>query len=54
MTVFELAQKYYPRLWDRKRIDTLYQAGKLTEEEYTLIIGDDLAINKESGEDIDT
>lgn len=40
MTVFELAQKYYPRLWDRKRIDALYQAGKLTEEEYQTLVGE--------------
>ena len=39
MTVYELAQKYYPRLWDRNRIDTLYKAGKLTEEEYHSIVG---------------
>ena len=32
-TVFEQAKKYYPRLWDDKRIDTLVNAGKLTEEE---------------------
>ena len=54
MSVFELAQKYYPRLWDRKRIDALYQAGKLTEEEYTSIIGGDSVINDEGGENIDT
>lgn len=34
MTVFEMAKKYYPRLWDIKRIEALYEAGKLTEEEY--------------------
>ena len=38
MTVYEMAQKYYPRLWDKERIDALYEAGKLTEEEYNLII----------------
>ena len=38
MTVYEIAKKYYPRLWDKERIDTLYKAGKLTEEEYNLII----------------
>lgn len=40
MTVYELCLKYYPRLWDRNRIDALYQAGKLTEEEYNLIVND--------------
>lgn len=34
MTVFEMAKKYYPRLWDIDRINALYEAGKLTEEEY--------------------
>ena len=39
MTVFEMAKKYYPRLWDKKRIEALYKAGKLTEEEYNEIVG---------------
>lgn len=39
MTVFEMAKKYYPRLWDKTRIDALYAAGKLTEEEYTELVG---------------
>ena len=38
MTVYELAQKYYPRLWDANRIKVLYDAGKLTEKEYKSII----------------
>ena len=33
MTVYEMAKKYYPRLWDIDRINALYEAGKLTEEE---------------------
>lgn len=37
MSVFEMAKKYYPRLWDAKRIENLYKAGKLTEEEYNEI-----------------
>ena len=42
MTVkaFELAKKYFPHLWSRERIDALYKAGKLTEEEYKEIIKD--------------
>ena len=36
---FELAKKYYPRLWDINRINALYEAGKLTEEEYNEIAG---------------
>lgn len=38
MTAYELAKKYYPLLWDEKRIEALYKAGKLTEEEYKEII----------------
>ena len=38
MTVYEMAKKYYPRLWDAKRIEALYKARKLTEEEYNEII----------------
>lgn len=33
MSVFELAKKYYPRLWGKDRIDALVAAGRLTEEE---------------------
>lgn len=33
MSVYEMAQRYYPRLWDDARIDALVQAGRLTNEE---------------------
>ena len=33
MTVYELAQKYYPRL------EALLAAGKLTQEEYDSLVG---------------
>lgn len=33
MTVFEMAKKYYPRLWGDSRIDALVAAGKLTQSE---------------------
>ena len=33
MNVYEMAQRYYPRLWDDARIDALVQAGRLTKEE---------------------
>lgn len=32
-TTYELAQKYYPRLWSAERIDALVEAGKLTAKE---------------------
>ena len=34
MNVYEMAKKYYPALWDKKRIDALHKAGKLTDSEY--------------------
>ena len=38
MTVYEMSKKYYPRLWNKERIDILFKAGKLSKEEYNLII----------------
>ena len=38
MTAFEMATHYYPRLWNAKRIEALYKAGKLTKDEYETII----------------
>ena len=37
-TIFEMAKEYYPRLWSTDRIEALYNAGKLTKEEYNFII----------------
>ena len=39
MSVYEMAKKYYPRLWSIERIEALYKAGKLTKEEYEKIVG---------------
>lgn len=33
MSVYELAKKYYPRLWDKARIEALVAAGQLSREE---------------------
>jgi len=33
VSVYELAKKYYPRLWDKSRLEALVRAGRLTEEE---------------------
>ena len=38
MTVDEMAQTYYPRLWDKSRLDALLAAGKLTQEEYDSLV----------------
>lgn len=40
MTVYEMAKRYYPRLWDKSRIAALVTAGKLTAEEYEEITGE--------------
>ena len=40
MTVFEMAKKYYPKLWDKKRLIALVKAGKLTTDEYENITGE--------------
>ena len=41
--VFEMAKKYYPRLWDIDRINALYEAGKLTEEEYKELTSEEVS-----------
>lgn len=44
MTVLELAQKYYPRLWSRERIEALVKAGRLSAEEARAVL--DMAEDK--------
>ena len=34
MSVYELAKRYYPRLWNKSRLESLVEAGRLTEEEF--------------------
>lgn len=41
MSVYEMAKKYYPKLWDKARLQKLVKAGKLTEEQYREIVGED-------------
>lgn len=38
MGVVEMAKKYYPRLWDKSRLEALVAAGRLTEKEAEEII----------------
>lgn len=38
MTVFEMAKNYYPRLWDKSRLEQLVEAGRMTEENMNEII----------------
>ena len=41
MTVLEMARLYYPRLWSEERIRALVAAGRLTDEEYREVTGQD-------------
>lgn len=41
MSVYELAQKYYPRLWDKERLEALAAAGRLTQEEFDNLVTDE-------------
>lgn len=38
-TIFEMARRYFPRLWDASRIEALVAAGRLTREEADEIMG---------------
>lgn len=48
-TTYELAQKYYPRLWDKSRLEALVEAGRLTEEEAGEILNEKSANIKSRG-----
>ena len=41
MSVYELAKTYYPRLWDKSRLEALVAAGRLTQEEYQEITSEE-------------
>lgn len=34
MTVLEMCERYYPRLWSRERLEALLTAGRITTEEF--------------------
>lgn len=38
MTVFEMAKNYYPRLWDKDRLEALVGAGRLSQDELAEIL----------------
>ncbi len=38
MSVYEMAELYYPRLWDKARLEALAAAGRLTQAEMDEII----------------
>ena len=39
MTVKEMTEKYYPKLWSINRLKTLVEAGRLSEADYNRITG---------------
>lgn len=38
MSVYDMAELYYPRLWDKARLEALAAAGRLTQAEMDEII----------------
>lgn len=38
MSVYEMAKAYYPRLWNKSRLESLVAAGRMTEAEMEEII----------------
>lgn len=38
MSVYEMAQKYYPRLWDAQRVEALVAAGRLSRAEANTLL----------------
>lgn len=38
MNIYKLAVKYYPNLWNKQRLVTLVNAGKLTQEQMNRIV----------------
>lgn len=42
MTIFEMAKKYYPKLWSKERLRALVEHNppRLTQEEYQEITGE--------------
>lgn len=41
MSIYEQAKKYYPKNWNIDRLKKLVSLGKLTEEEFKEITGED-------------
>lgn len=41
MSTYEMARRYYPRLWDKSRLEALVKAGRLTEAEAAQIMKED-------------
>ena len=45
--VKELAERYYPSLWNKARVRALVTAEKLTPEEYEGVVGEPFEIQEE-------
>lgn len=41
MSTYEMARRYYPRLWDKSRLEALVAAGRLTKAEAAQIVKED-------------
>ena len=39
MSIYEMAKKYYPKMWSKERLMALVEAGKLTLTQYYEIVG---------------
>ena len=39
MSVYLLAQKYYPRLWNKERLEALVAAGRPSQAEFDQLVG---------------
>ena len=37
---YKLAQKYYPNLWSKETLQSLVDAGKLRQDEYDELVGE--------------
>lgn len=40
-TVYEMAKKYYPDKWNRAMLEHLLELGRLTQEEFDEIVGEE-------------
>lgn len=41
MTVKEKCKKYYPKLWNKERLQVLVKTGKLSKEDYKEVTGEE-------------
>lgn len=41
VTVLEMCERYYPRLWSRERLEALREAGRLSQEELRSLVGEE-------------